>query len=484
MAAHISRAFLLSSTSSSATSFLFQTRTLAPVSRSLYRPFTRRLQHQSSTRDDAPEEDDGRNGDPSVTQDELSQRSFSEEATSSRAANHRPATRRSFLRRRAESVSPRRAESKKPSSSSRPLKSITHHEKLIFADLLGQLKDGEIAAGMAAQSQKPPREAKPNNVVELIAMFDSILDDAQKKKEPATKVSAESQKEPEENVAGLSSDVPDDSDKIRLSDLGLAESVSGKDVEISMQEAVELVVQRESEKIELELFRAIEDGKGDMGLWEVCKGRIFTMLQHLDETTSKASTAPKREAGPNCRPNTRAVIDPEAPTTSPGPLNIPSSVPVSSILVKLYPRTLLIAFRLLNTHFPDSQLISQFRSTIKAHGRTSAVLGTSGALYDEMIYFCWHGCSDLPAIVSILHDMNLHGLSPSPKSRELIRDIIRQRYRELNPASQTDTVKDSFWALPPNQQAFWELSRPCGWLEHFDALARERDRIPLPFTRP
>ena len=473
MAAHISRAFLLS-TGSSSTPFLYQTRTLAPLSRSLCHPFTR-LQRQYSA-NNVPENDDGHK--PGSANEHDASSETPSEATPSLAPNDRPAPRRSFLRRRAESATPN-PEPKKPATPSRPLQTITHAEKMIFADLIGQLKHEKPAPTplKQKQSQASSRRPKPNNVNDLIAMFDSLLDKKEKEKEK--------KKKPEKSGATTRGDSRKDfsgisggSEKILLSDLGFLElgSGSGENFEITLSDAVDMVVQRESAKIEHELFGAIEEGRGDMGLWEECQEHIFGMLQHLEEPTLADVDAGSAN---NSTPSTTGGSEDLKPSS--GPLNIPALVPVTPVLAKLYPNTLLVAFRLLNTHFPESQLIGQFRSLIKTQGRTSSVLGTSAALCDEMIYFYWHGCNDLPAVISFLHDMDLHGIAPSSKSRRLLKDIVRQRFRDLDPLRNSNTGMDSFWNLPPNQKAFRDLAGPGGWLDRLDEQARRRS--PVPFTR-
>lgn len=355
---------------------------------------------------------------------------------------------------------------------------MTPHEKLIFADLLGQL-DIKRGANPAKTGGDPGKQAEQSpsgrgnleSINELVAMFDSILGDAQEKEKPAPVTKTES-KPSEESSA--SADVLNDSHKIRLSELGFSEPASGSREEtmITVEEAVEIVVKREAKKVEFELFQAIEEGKGDIGLWDVCKERIFTMLQHLDETLA---TQPSL-AG--FLPDTLPTTETEQPAskTSSGSLNIPDIVPISPVVVKLYPKTLLIAFRLLNTHFPDSQLLSQFRTAIQAQGRSSAVLGTSTALFEEMIYFYWHGCHDLPAVVSFLRDMELHGLNMSDKSRTLLKEIVRERYRDLKAARASGEQDDPFWDLPPNRKAFEELAAPGGWLDRMKKFAVPRHR--------
>lgn len=456
MATHISRAFLLSATSSSLP-FLYQTRTLAPLSQSLCPPFTRPQRQYSGN--NVPENDDGRE---TGSGNENSSSEIPSETTSTPATNDRAAPRRSFLRRRAD-LAVSKTEPKKPAPASRPLQTITHAEKMIFADLIEQLKREKPVASPTKQkqSQTSSRRPKPDNVNDLIAMFDSILNEKEKEKKK-TKKQQKSEATARADPGKESSDVSGGAEKILLSDLGFPELASGpEDFEITVTDAVDMVVQRESTRIEHELFGAIEEGRGDMGLWEECQEHIFSMLQHLEEPLSTPSTD-----------------GPKTPTPSSGPLTIPAPVPVTPVLAKLYPNTLLVAFRLLNTHFPESQLIGQFRSIIKTQGRTSSVLGTSAALCDEMIYFYWHGCNDLPAVISFLHDMDLHGIAPSSKSRRLLKDIVRQRFRDLR---HSDTGMDSFWRLPPNQKAFQELAGPGGWLDRLDEQARRRSLIP--FTR-
>ncbi|KAJ6126739.1 hypothetical protein N7523_002351 [Penicillium sp. IBT 18751x] len=474
--AKISRAFLQSATSSSAP-FLYQTRTLAPLSQSLCRyPPINRLQRQYSG-SNAPENDEPFK-DGSAARRSQSPKNSSEISPNS-TTNDRPAHRRSFLRRRAEEVAPK-IESTEPAPSSRPLQTITPAEKMIFADLLKQLKKEQPAAKTTKPSRASMRRPKPENVNDLIALFDDIFDKSEKEAAEKKK-KQENEKEKAASAARgdfqkKPFDIPGGSGKIRYSDLGFSAiaSKANPDFEITISDAVDIVIKRESKRIEDELFKAIEDGRGDMGLWEECQEHIFGMLRHLEEPTQTLS-----EKIADGSSSSGTMDGKDKPVLPLGPLNIPAVVPITPVLAKLYPKTLLVAFRLLNTHFPESQLIGQFRSTIKNQGRTSSVLGTSSALCDEMIYFHWHGCNDLPAVIGLLHDMDLHGLSPSPKSHRLLKDIVRQRFRDLDSVRQSETGMASFWQLPPNQTAFEELSGPGGWLDRLDEHARRESAVPF-----
>ncbi|EPS33289.1 hypothetical protein PDE_08251 [Penicillium oxalicum 114-2] len=481
MATHISRAFYLSATTSSPTPFLYQTRTLAPISLSLQRTFAARVRQYSAEnrasyeyrrRGQSPSHEDS---DGSV-HETLSHQSGSE----SRASSSQP--RRSYLRRRSASLTSKARNQARSSSlnSKKSSTTVTGSERKAFGELLGQLgvgRDQAADSGSAAESQHGSGESQ-ERIQELMVKFGSILKDIQEKEKPSTRAERERQR-----TAGSDHDLPladriseypeGDGEsldhlggppKLRLSDLGYSEPASATmmEPEITIQEAVEIVVKKESQKIEFALFQAIEEGKGDTGLWEVCKKRIFSVLQHLDEGAELTVPGDDKAA---------EVADPVH--ASSGPLRIPAVVPIGQVVTELYPRTLLIAFRLLNTHFPESPLIGQFRSTIKEQGRASALLGSSVALYDEMIHFYWHGCNDLPAVVSFLHDMDVTGLEPSFRTRRLLKDIVRQRKRDLGEDGPATHGQESFWNFPPNQAAYEELAGRGGWLEKLRSRARE-----------
>lgn len=359
---------------------------------------------------------------------------------------------------------------------------VTGQERKAFGELLGQLgigrDDATAQTGDTTQSQGPSGEDQ-ERIQELMVKFGSILKDVQEKNKSSAKSKRGLQRATgAEDAIPFSSQDPSltdtpsediDGPKLRISDLGYTEPASATSVEpeITMEQAIEFVVKKESEKIEFALFQAIEEGKGDMGLWEVCKERIFSVLQHLDAAAEITMPGSDKSQGAT----ESHTIKPAAPSS--GPLRIPSVVPIGPVITALYPKTLLIAFRLLNTHFPDSHLIGQFRSTIKEQGRASALLGTSVALYDEMIHFYWHGCNDLPAVVSFLHDMDVTGLEPSFRTRRLLKDIVRQRQRDMDTQRESSLGEDSFWDFPPNKKAFEELAGRNGWLEKLKARARQ-----------
>lgn len=353
---------------------------------------------------------------------------------------------------------------------------------MIFGGLqkLGVRHDG-VEAKIDARS-KPLTADKQSELTELISVFDTLLQDPQKKKAAMNAAwmkkyeEANSQRAPTEKPeAKKEAEAPEEEKgprSIRLSDLGYVEAAtaSAQDFTVSVSKAIQIVVERESEHIEFALFQAVEEGKGDMGVWEVCQERVFSMLHHLD----------KKMLAEVLNVDLETVEQPETPAPRPlGPLRIPPVVPASPVVAALYPQTLLIAFRLLKTHFPRSPLISQFHSTIKEHGRISSLLGASSGLYDELIYYYWRGCKDLPAVTAILREMNQLGVSPSTKSRGLLTGIIIRQRRDLEAHQRSPSEKQFFWDLPSNREAFEELTRKDGWMDKIEATvieeARQRD---------
>ncbi|CAG7919812.1 unnamed protein product [Penicillium olsonii] len=486
MATNIPRSCFVLATKHTTTPFLYHTRTLTspsiPLRNHSICRYSRSFSTQnSSNEDDAPTQ--------VSSEDSVDPSAMSEEA---------PKPRRSFLQKRAASVSAKKPSGPKlePVAPKKPAKTIapkiTPHEKEIFGGLLKKI--GYKHDGVNAEidpKAKPLSPEKQAEMTELVAMFGNLLQDPQKqraakkalkKQEYEMRVAQRKAAEKAANAEAKEAmpSAPSGPRRIKLSDLGYVEPASSAadEVMISVPSAIQMVVEKESEHIEFALFQAVEEGKGDMGVWEVCKERIFSMLRHLDEETfAQASTE-----------DLDAVERPEAETSAPrpsGPLRIPPVVPTTPVLAALYPKTLLIAFRLLNTHFPRSLLISQFHSTIKEHGRLSAMLGASSGLYDELITYQWRVCKDLPAVIGILREMNQLGVNPSNKSRGLLTNVIVRQGRDLKAYEESSDGREFFWNLPSNREAFEELTCKDGWMDKIEAASNEakQQRLSRTFQR-
>ncbi|EKV14457.1 Glycosyl hydrolase 47 family protein [Penicillium digitatum] len=473
MATNINRLCFLSRSNSTAP-FLYNTRTLTPLSSAARKQFNRRFPRSFSTQNNTEATVATEN--KSLAEDNTSQNTSEQSAASTPTSETAPKPRRSYLQKRAASVSER--PSLRPSVAKKTTKippKITTQEKLIFGGLLEQLgfkHDGETTE---SSSLKPMSEEKKAEMAELMSVFDNLLKDPRAKKAALkAKQQARDDYSPYRRSEKSETEEPIPAEnqgpkRINLRDLGYSEpaTASAAEVTVSLRRAIEIVVKAESEHIEFALFQAIEDGKGDMGVWEVCKERIFSMLRHLDEKSLVEASDPESAS------TTDRLEPPSQPS---GLLRVPAVVPVAPVVVALYPKVLLISFRLLNTHFRESPLIPQFRSTIKEYGRISAFLGASSGLYDELIRYHWRVCKDLPAVVSILREMNQLGINPSSKSRGMLTGLIIRQARDLETHRKSPDGKDFFWDMPSNKEAFDELTRRDGWMDQIEARSEEEAR--------
>ncbi|KAJ5765267.1 hypothetical protein N7520_004826 [Penicillium odoratum] len=457
--ANLPRLYLLS-TATSSTTFLYQTRTLSQ----LYQrsPLVHQFHREYSTEQKDPGREVkavGSSADPDLQ----------DQNDSTKSTPTDPPRRTSYLRHRGAAVPRPKVKGTKPSAPRLKLNTITRNEREAFGGLLTRLNTAQKSPPL--ETHEPDSVPKTEDLLAVMSIFESILEDksAAAKESRAAKFQdgtlsdkgpSRKSDQPEETVY--------EAEDVRIGDLGLEVSSAGTNADsvVTLTEAVNMIVEREAKRIESELFQAVEQGKGDAGLWAVCRERIFTMISHI--------------GGPISANDQNLDPDSVNAAHSSGPLNIPAAVPAGPVVAKLYPQLLLLAFRILSTHFPQSPLISQFRTAAKAHGSSSAFLGTSQTLCDELMDFYWYSCNDLPAVVSFLRDMDTAGLDPSRRVRKLLRDIVQQHDRDVK--STRKAGGEHFWDAPPNQKAFHELAGSGGWIETINSrkLQRRRTAIPVP----
>ncbi|KAL4892636.1 hypothetical protein BDV59DRAFT_202387 [Aspergillus ambiguus] len=423
---HLSRVCLALTARASATPFLYQTRTLA-----------RALATDASPDEQAPA--------PAPTKPRMS-----------------------YLHRRAAAVARHRRPSPSPTPrppTRRSAPTMTQGEKQVFGELLEQI--GVVPGGADAPSRPAESsadttadgDAERSEMAQISAIFDSVLRDVKTR-------TARPGRPAVPRSAGETADGEDARDAIRWAGEYTDEAIAAglREERLSTARGIEIVVQREAGKIEAALRAAVDDdgAGGDTGIWEVCKGRIFSMLEYLEAGAEGPRAGKEDDSG----------------------LRVPEGVPAEPVVVALYPQMLLVAFRLLNLHFPGSPLIGQFRATIKAHGRASAVLGGSTGLYNELIYFAWRGGHDLPGVVALLQEMEVTGVEADARTAALLNGIARQRERDLREHRRRGHVegrggaalREPWWDLAPNRRAVRALFGPEGWMERLERRGRERER--------
>ncbi|KAF7128224.1 hypothetical protein CNMCM5793_002766 [Aspergillus hiratsukae] len=456
MPLRMSRTCLALATVNSPVPFLYQTRTLTAPLR--YAKWNARQDRslQSTSTTFAPELSLGR-GEESVHDSESPENVTpplkSDSACRTPSKNGRRA-RTSYLKeKRAATVSQSHPLALQQGPETR---TMTSTEKKAFGNLLEQIgvKEKESKDDPEAATGEPEKVAlSEDERSQIDNIFNSVLKDIRRKEQGS-----------EDSTEGSAK-------RMRKERLTIADPRAW---------AIRSTVQREKAKIESALRAAIDEGKGDTGILEVCEERIFSLLRYLgDGRLPDDSGAPTTSTEDSGTPTMRTE-DSGTPTTSsadkPTPhstLEVPESVPVEEVVALLYPKMLLVAFRLLNSHFPGSPLISQFRSMVKSHGRTSAVLGSSTRLYNELLYFYWRGCSDLPSVVSLLKEMETTGLEPDERTCGLLKSISEQRVRDLNRED-----RNSWWDMAPNMTAVRELFGENGWLPRLEKRVKELRTLP------
>ncbi|KAK1147700.1 hypothetical protein N8T08_001045 [Aspergillus melleus] len=456
-------------------------------------------------------------------------RSYSSESERSRSDEPAPATegesnaqqdsnvgrekpRKSYLQRRAVSAARPRPDfsepSRKPNMTSKPSKkpgmtpnslragSMTRGERQVFSDLLQQIGGGQQEPEQAptdhAKEETPespspglPRLSNEDRSErdQISWIFDSVLKDVQNRNRNRHQ---NQNQEAEAQQGQATMQIPEELDAAsvehKLIRRGLKIEHSSAEISellrlesIPMQEAVFLIVERESARTGAALQAAIDAGKGDQAVWDVCKERIFSMLDLLVTThTAKADV----DASPFAPSDPTA--DPEQTATLAKLLDLPPEMPAESVVSALYPRMLLSVFQLLNLHFPQSPLIGQFRTTVKSHGRTSTVLGASTGLYNEMIYFYWRGCQDLPSVISLLQEMEVTGVEPDERMCALLRAIVLQRKEDIYKHARrrmpnAPKTREPWWDLAPNRMAVKDLIGEDGWIRKLEMRVQEKE---------
>ncbi|OJJ97973.1 hypothetical protein ASPACDRAFT_15334, partial [Aspergillus aculeatus ATCC 16872] len=477
---------LARATRNSSVPFLYQTRTLAAVPKLRYQH--RQLQSQQiqsmlmST--EAQQQQQQQSQEQSQEQNDNTEYSKPDpSAQESTPPAPRPG-RRSFLKRKAASVSsfaaPAQSSLNRLKPPPRALTMMTNSEKQAFGEMLealgagADLKSNSALPTLSAWPPPPPQPSAPG----ISAIFESVLQDLKERK-------ARQQRQEQQKLEkrGQSSLVTPYSTSYHAGgdDPAAGDFINAQLTEwltrnlVSTERAVEAVVLRESHVIETALLRAVKRKHGDRRLWDACREMVFPLVHALEADVGVQHSDTKAD-------------ETELQGESSYKLVLPEGVPVSSVVAELYPKMLLAAFRLLNLHSPASTLIGQFRSTIRLMGPTSAVLGGSTGLYNELIYFYWRGCQDLPAVVALMQEMDVTGVEPDARTVRILGSIATQRTRDLkahwqrnigslprprNPAEKVRVGRETWWDLAPNRKAFRALYDDDGWVAKVKARVEE-----------
>ncbi|KAL4811115.1 hypothetical protein BDV18DRAFT_128621 [Aspergillus unguis] len=278
--------------------------------------------------------------------------------------------------------------------------------------------------------------------------------------------------------------------------------------ELTLADAIGLITKRETAKIDAELRAAVR--RGEDYFWEVCQERVFSQAHYLSSAEEDPSSVneskqaddkhvrstPAQE-GPASQVNldsteTSSVVnhpdqaggqnasgapildeifaqtDPDSTEhTSPfneanqpvpkNPLDVPDCVPLGIVVAGTYRTLLREAFLLLNLHFPSSPFLTEYRTRIISLGRSSAVLGLSTALFNDMLFFHWRVTHDFVEIVSLIREMDIKGARPIRSTFRIFDGIERERKWAMKQKNRGRVLDEPWWDLPKNRKALSEM---------------------------
>ncbi|KAL1962982.1 hypothetical protein VTN77DRAFT_8828 [Rasamsonia byssochlamydoides] len=517
MLSKVSSRLIVPATESVFLPFLYETRTLKtpplPLRKSSNR-FRSRCYSTQSAPQSAPSNTPSEGSSSQDGATESSNNPSSDSTLSGENASSRPAV---YIKKKAAAtISP--GESAKRYSK-KPRSTVTRGEKEVFDRLFAKLgsspppeledltprkeeqKQKQISSSTSSSSDSASdstSDSATDESAQISAIFQESLEELKRqgKHGPGLHAASRDTSEQASHVRRL------EADRVyKKLDKFLKDGDSGEQGNVKMSRLIQLVVQRESEKIENELRRAIREGRGDLGVWKICEERIFGMLRQLEGDGLEPAHlrfGQESYSGPSELVNGQDSMDadegkqPENATTDQqkGYLDIPPNVPKSAVISSVYSHMLLVVFHLLRTYFPRSPLIGEIRPTIQSYGRASVVLGASTKLYNELIRFYWRGCDDLATVVSLLKEMEETGIEPDTKTYRLVWQITSQREREKRmyirqqwrlrrkgQGQDSHVARTSWMETEPNRHAFRELvgsKHELGWVDRIRLHLEER----------
>ncbi|KAI9038191.1 uncharacterized protein KD926_011233 [Aspergillus affinis] len=481
----MSRHWLALSARNSPAPFLYQTPTLSTSLLNRRAPSPFRSSYSSKSQSDEPAPVPTTDGENNAQQD-------------SDVRLEKP--RKTYLQRRAVSAArhpPVLSEpSETPSMTPRSFKKggMTRSEKRVFNDLLKQI-GGDQKAPEKASMDDPKKNLEDRRRVvqlnrnneedEISWIFNSVLKSVQNRnqnQEPESQSDAVTQIPEEPDADTVEHDSIERGIDVEYSNADISEELQSES--IPMHNAISLIVEREAARTRTALQAAVDAGEGDQAVWDVCKERIFSMLHHL-ETIHNATADDAAPVSAPLSSDPSAASESTSTSTLTQLLDLPPEIPAEPVVNELYPKMLLSVFQLLNLHFPKSPLIGKFHTTVKSHGRASILLGASTGLYNEMIYFYWRGCQDLPSVLSLLQEMEVTGVEPDRRTCALLRSISTQRQADLLAHAKKQRVRDPrgprsprepWWDLAPNRKAVRDLIGDNGWISKLEKRAEEREK--------
>lgn len=195
---------------------------------------------------------------------------------------------------------------------------------------------------------------------------------------------------------------------------------------------------REPERKRVE--ELLNNANTDFELWEVLEREVFPLIAKMGLGETKESRDQQRRGVED------SVVLPveEDPTTT-----TDDEPEISSLALygPLYPSHLLLGLRLLDRGFSrPSQLSLSILPRIKSFGLLSHVLGASTPLYNELLRIFWMRYDDYRGCIDLLNEMENAGLEFDLETYGIVTDILK--IRALVWKGEAGKNKVALWSLP------------------------------------
>ncbi|CAD6451316.1 6fcb2277-d2d8-4b13-9edd-b6ab3ad71412-CDS [Sclerotinia trifoliorum] len=207
---------------------------------------------------------------------------------------------------------------------------------------------------------------------------------------------------------------------------------------------------REPERIRVE--ELLRNANTDFELWDVLEKEVFPLIAKMGLGETRESRDQQR----------RGIEDSTVLPVKEDPTTVTDDEPEISPLAlygPLYPSHLLLGLRLLDRGFSrPSQLSVSILPRIKSFGLLSHVLGASTPLYNELLRISWIRYDDFRTCIDLLNEMEHAGLDFDSETYEIVTDILK--IRALVWKGEAGRNKTALWSLPEFKKSrhleFWQ----------------------------
>ncbi|KAK8903231.1 hypothetical protein QC760_008713 [Botrytis cinerea] len=196
----------------------------------------------------------------------------------------------------------------------------------------------------------------------------------------------------------------------------------------------------------------LRNANTDFELWDVLEKEVFPLVAKMGLAETKESRDQLRRG----IEDSGVLPVEEDPTTA---KNTEPEISPLALYGPLYPSHLLLGLRLLDRGFSKpSQLSVSILPRIKSFGLLSHVLGASTPLYNELLRVYWIRHDDFRTCIDLLNEMEHAGLEFDSETYEIINSILK--IRAFVWKGDVGRNKIPMWSLPEFQRSrhleFWQ----------------------------